>query len=251
MTNPFEPSRLKKSFSIHENHIAANGKISPLALMMFLQECASSHAEKLGVGVKELLAQNKTWVLSRFKLILTRFPIRSEQIEVETWPSGTERFFAIRDFILYDGSGESFGKAQSAWVVIDTNNRRPLRVDSFLPDKIKIPYLGSWPFVEKGLPKLEKAETCRRFFTRFRDLDINQHVNNISYMEWAFEGLPWDLLFRGNLKEVEIHFLQESFLGEEICSITEFQSDKNAWFHKIERVSDQKELVRMKSVWEV
>ena len=241
--------RLRKTFFIHEGHIAANRKLSPLALAMFLQEIASTHATQLGVGIEELLAQEKTWVLSRLKIRLTENPVRPEKITIETWPSGKERLFAMRNFVLYDDAGHVFGHADSAWLIIDVNSRRPLKIDPFLVGWAQFPYEKEWPFEPNGLPAFTPENDGRRFYTRFRDLDINQHVNNVSYMEWALEGLPWDLLFHGELQEIEIHFLGESFLGEEVVSYAMPTPDLPHWYHRIMRVSDQKELARMKSIW--
>lgn len=248
MHMPESVPRLQKTFYIHEGHIAANGKLSPLALALFLQESASTHATNLGIGLQHLLDTGKTWVLSRLKITWDALPAKPEKVTIETWPSGKERLFAMRNFILYDAQGHPFGHADSAWLIIDATSRRPLKIDPFLVGWAEFPFSGEWPFAPKGLPEFELYEG-RRFYTRYRDLDINQHVNNVSYMEWALEGLPWELLFKGTIQEIEIHFLGESFLGEEVISYAVPSTTPGTWMHRIMRVSDQKELARMKSVW--
>jgi medium-chain acyl-[acyl-carrier-protein] hydrolase len=40
------------------------------------------------------------------------------------------------------------------------------------------------------LPKIDAADVESRFFVRYHDLDINQHVNNVRYIEWLLESIP-------------------------------------------------------------
>ena len=85
---------------------------------------------KLGVSVPELLANNYTWVLSRIYLKMNHHPGWGDTIQVHTWPSGIERVFALRDFYIRQDDC-TIGSCISAWIIIDTANRRPVRPTSF------------------------------------------------------------------------------------------------------------------------
>ena len=68
-----------------------NGKLSIPSLLNFLQEAAGLHAIKLKFGMDDLNARNETWVLSRMRVEIDRWPEKGDDIVVETCclPFGT------------------------------------------------------------------------------------------------------------------------------------------------------------------
>ncbi len=92
--------------------------------------------------------------------------------------------------------------------------------------------------------------TENTFKVRYSDMDINQHVNNINYVEWIIETIPHDILLEKDISSLEIYFLSEVLYGNTILSrSTEMESDKNSFLHSIINDTNGKELVRAKTVW--
>jgi acyl-ACP thioesterase len=183
-----------------------------------MQEAASRHAEALGVSIHQLLAENHTWLLSRLKIKIAAYPGWSDKIRVNTWPSGAQQLFALRDFELTDTDNRPFTKTLSAWLVIDLQRRRPIRIGPFL-ERLKL--IEDSHAMDGGLDKLPplKHHTLEsRFVVRFSDLDINQHVNNVKFVEWVIESLPPAVLNSKVLSELEINFLAEAFYGDQILA---------------------------------
>jgi medium-chain acyl-[acyl-carrier-protein] hydrolase len=94
----------------------------------FMQDAASKHAEALGVSVRRLLSENYTWLLARLKIKIASYPGINERIQLATWPSGTQQLFALRDFELRNENDQVIAAAVSAWLVIDVQRRRPVRI---------------------------------------------------------------------------------------------------------------------------
>jgi acyl-ACP thioesterase len=107
-----------------------------LSIFNFMQEAASSHADALGVSIQQLLSENYTWLLSRVQITMTSYPAWTDDLTVLTWPSGMQRLFALRDFQFKDQKDSTVGAALSAWLVIDTHKRRPVRIAPFI-DRLK------------------------------------------------------------------------------------------------------------------
>lgn len=85
---------------------------------------------------------------------------------------------------------------------------------------------------------------------RYSDMDINQHVNNISYIEWVTETMPADILLKKNLWSLEIHFLSEALYGDAIVSRwMKLEKNKGSFLHSIFNETNGKELVRAKTIW--
>ena len=85
---------------------------------------------------------------------------------------------------------------------------------------------------------------------RHRDLDINQHVNNVSFVEWLVESVPARVLKTSVLTELEINFLAEAFYEERLLAACHSQdSHPGVFLHSIIRQKDGQELARARTVW--
>ncbi len=240
----------QENYRIRSYEVDCCNRLSILSAFNYMQEAASRHAEALGVSIHQLLAENKTWLLSRLKINISDYPGWNDRIRVNTWSSGAQQSFALRDFELTDTDHRPFAKALSAWLVIDLQRRRPIRIGPFL-ERLK-PIEGRH-ILDGGLDKLPplKQHTHEiRFVVRYSDLDINQHVNNVKFVEWVIESLPPAVLNSMILKELEINFLAEAFYGDQILvNCAPQNSDNSQFLHRLTRRHDNHELARARTVW--
>ncbi|MGD8523849.1 MAG: thioesterase [Desulfobacterales bacterium] len=245
-----QPNVWKDTFRIRSYEVDCHGKLSMLSIFNFMQEAASSHADALGVSIQQLLCENYTWLLSRVKITMTSYPAWTDDLTVMTWPSGMQRLFALRDFQFKDQKDSIVGAALSAWLVIDTHKRRPVRIAPFIKRLKPVEGDHILPGPLDKLQPLDTHDSERKFQVRFRDLDINQHVNNTSYVEWILESMPAAVKKDAILTELEINFLAESFLHDRIIANCLSLSTNNREFrHGLYREEDGQELVRATTVW--
>jgi hypothetical protein len=100
------------------------------------------------------------------------------------------------------------------------------------------------------LPRLDKRAHEKKFIARYGDLDVNQHVNNVSLAEWVVEGVPSTLLKSSAPVQLEINFLAEAFYEDCILAACKPQnSDNTVYHHSLIRQQDGRELARARSVW--
>ncbi|RLN34982.1 oleoyl-acyl carrier protein thioesterase 1, chloroplastic-like [Panicum miliaceum] len=103
-----------------------------------------------------------------------------------------------RDWILKDlANGEVIGRATSKWVMMNQNTRRLQRVSDDVRDEVFIhcPKTPRLAFPEenngnlKNIPILSDPAQYSRLglVPRRADLDMNQHVNNVTYIGWVLE----------------------------------------------------------------
>jgi acyl-ACP thioesterase len=241
----------KQDYTIRSYEIDAAGHLSVPSIFNLLQDAASGHALKLGVSVPQLLADNYTWVLSRMVLNISHYPGWRDAIQIRTWPSGIRGAFAFRDFDLRDNNGKSMGCSTSAWIVIDTRTRRPIRPTVFA-DRLKPAEAKPvTDYVLKKLPEHNNDYVEKEFTVRYSDLDINQHVNNVSYIEWLLESIPNFGDNSHHLSSLEINFLGEAFQGDRILARCTPSPPEGKFFsHSIIRENDQHELIRARTLWE-
>ena len=245
-----EPNIWKETYQIRTYEVDCRNRLSILSMFNFMQDAASKHAQALGVSVRRLLSENYTWLLSRLKIKILSYPGTDDRIQLATWPSGTQRLFALRDFELRNDCDQVIAAAVSAWLVIDVERRRPVRILPFV-DRLK-PIEGHHilPDTLDKLPGFHDHTYEKKLIARYRDLDINQHVNNVSFIEWLVEGVPSSLLNTSTPAQFEINFLAEAFYEDCILAVSRpLDSDNTMYQHCLIRQQDGRELARARSVW--
>lgn len=190
-----------------------------LELLDAMQEAAGRHAEILGVGVRDLHAKGLTWVLARMHVEIGSIPEAGQTVHIATWPSGRHRLFAVREFQLTDEAGGEILRATSAWALMNMETRRPSRLDPHLPVFTRHPdSLVADDF--SPLPQVEKASGQACFRAVAADIDINDHVNNTVYLDWALRAVPDPARGQKPLS-LEVAFLGEARLGDEVLCQSE------------------------------
>jgi acyl-ACP thioesterase len=206
-----------ETFRARYYEVGPDSCVTIQALCNYFQEAAGNHAAKLGVGMQTLMQQRRSWVLSRLLVQMSVFPGWLDEVTVDTWPAGLERMFAMRLFRLRCGE-RLIGCGSSAWLLFDLDRRRPLRPDFVRDLAVNGPELD----LEIKLDgKIEPPRQCtwqRPFTVRTSDLDMNQHVNNVNYIDWALEAVPTDTRRSCRLHRLQIEFLAECRENEQIVS---------------------------------
>ena len=212
-----ENKRYCEKFKIHSYEVDVTNTATLPAICQYLQEVASNHAEQLGFGVSWLLENQRTWMLSRLIVKMDAFPRVGEEILVYTWPSGTDRLLFLRDFSIERASGEVLGRAVSSWVFMNLEFRRPVH-----PSSKEFEYdfsrTGERALeVNPGkIPLLSGEEEKASFRVRYSDLDMNNHVNNIKYIEWVMESVDPEYRRTNRPVELSVNFLAEALYGQEV-----------------------------------
>jgi len=237
----------QEKFTVRSYEMDVQGVASVPAICNYLQEVAGNHATELGVAVDHLFKKNMTWVLSRLHIQVFRFPFWREEIKIETWPSGRQRKFATRDFLIFDQKHNILVKATSSWMIIDLKTQKPIVMPEFM-DEIRLP--DRQRAIDDSFPKMilpKNPNLEQKFDVRLGDLDINQHVNNVKYIEWALESVPLDIWKAKILASLEISFRAETKHGERIIIQTEQNED--IFLHRVISEDDQRDLAVLKSTW--
>ncbi len=220
-------------------------------LFNFLIEVAANHAAELKFGAFEMIKHRLTWVLSRAHVQIDRYPLWRQEINIETWPALISDPFAIRDYRIRNDRNQEIGRATTSWMLMNFDTRRAVP----LPDFLKEVHVSNReraiddPFEKLPLP--EKAEFTRHFYIRLSDLDVNQHVYSVNYLEWALESMPESWLNSQRLSAFEINFRAESNFGDKVdvsSQEVETVGSKMA-LHVLHRQSDGRELARLRSFW--
>jgi medium-chain acyl-[acyl-carrier-protein] hydrolase len=224
-------------FIVRTSECRPDGKIRIASLMQYLQEAAALHAERLGVGFETLREMDAYWVLSNFRIDITRLPVWSEHVTIRTWPSGYNRVVASREFVGKDRDGRELFRAGSEWMILDKQRNRPKNL--FRLD-LSLPKTGEKVLLEK-LSRLQPHSEYRavdRVRVPYSSIDLNGHVNNTEYVRWGFDALRRAFPVEGDIRCVQVTYLSEVFEDAELNMLVACGADGD--FYVLGRKPDAK-----------
>ena len=203
-------SSLKVLVQCQEADYKGNYRIS--SLMSKLSDLATINAFKIGIWNDEL-AENYGFVLAKETIILKR-PIKiNELINLYTRASGYKKIQFMRNYWVEDESGEEIAAVYSLWTLIDLKKiriTRPEKAGIIIPQIV--PYKYSIDTFHKIKEELELSFIMKRTVL-YSDVDVNQHLNNSRYIEWAFDVLPFELFENNYFKKISVIFKKEMMPG--------------------------------------
>ena len=229
----------------------AQGLMKIVSIMNFLQDTASEHAGHLGVSGFELARHDFAWVIHRYHIEIHSHPRWLDTISIRTHRHSFKNLYEIRQIDMAPPDGKAhFITSRVAWVMVNKNTQRPVRLDRFLPRDMVAHCLTQNPFTVPPGP-LERVDFELFFKVRMHDLDMNRHVNNAIYVEWAVETLPRKFLEKYRPHTIDVIFQKQAFYGDAIVSRTQISLTENlpVTVHAISRKTDMETLATLRVTW--
>ena len=198
----------KDDFTISDLQCDRFGRLKPSAVCWLVQEMAGRHCLLLGLDWASLAKKGMFWAILRHRIEVKRMPRKDETIHVETWPMPTTRVAFPRNVVAFDEGGNELFRTTSVWVLMDMEKRAMV-----LPGKsgVDVPgvLLGGELSAPGSLtPKTPEGHQGRT--VRFTDLDLNGHMNNCRYLDWAADLLPSDFHRDHSLVSATLGYLAEA-----------------------------------------
>ncbi len=216
-----ENSIFEDNYRVSFTHTGMNSVLTNKSFLLLMENLAGAHSNYCRFTFSDLAKDNLTWIILNWKLQIFHRPKADENIRIQTWGRFYNKVFVIRDFKVIDSDGQVCAIASSKWCLLNTLKGGI----SPMPDNLSEIYHGfhnESVFGIEDLPRLKVPETepigedtykIRRF-----DLDINKHVHNLNYLNFAYEVLPQELFDKNEFNNVEIAYKKEIKLGEIIKS---------------------------------
>ncbi len=211
-----------------------DGNATMSSVCNWLQEAASLNAETLSFSKSnfEAAGENISWVLTRLKVRMARFPKWGETVSILTFPRGGRKIVAYRDFVLSGKDGEELGRATSEWMLIDLKSRKVVAIpDSVfaVANTVRGPVFGEEPLAKLRWDCRETMADALVFRARRGDIDLNGHVNNVHYVEWLLEGRPDAAM---PCRELDIVFKSETLAGEAV-RVESVETEPGVFLHRV------------------
>lgn len=198
----------RKTFCVPATATDRFDRIKPSQILALLQDAAGDHCALLGADWDTLAGRNLFWAVIRHRVEVTRLPRSGEEVTVETWPMPTTRTAYPRATVVYDGEGRELLRGISLWVLMDRGTRAMI-----LPGKSGVHVEGHLRGSELAVPGslLPRSFSNTESRTvRYTELDVNGHMNNCRYLDWAEDLLPSRFHQDHAPKEFTVCYLSEA-----------------------------------------
>ena len=205
----------RHTVKIDSRDVDGHGHCKISALLGHLQEAATRAAENGGFGRNIMIERyNSFWMLTRSWLRLERPLHWDEELTIHTWHRGGKAVTSYRDYDLYV-DGVKVGEGTAIWVFANMEDRKLLRLKNLEEMQGTD---GGELCKTKILTKLRRPEELvdvEQRPMRYSDTDINGHVNNTRYADFACDTTRFDQMEKGTfLSEIQIGYLAECRPGE-------------------------------------
>ena len=206
---------LEQKIDILSSHTDMFNRLRSSVLARILQDAAIIHAESLGVGRNVGLEKNALWVVTRLAMDIQRLPNWGETVVLRTWPGETRHGLFPRYFEMTTDSGEELLKASTIWLLMHAADRRMLDPKTIGMEVSGMNREGQLPIPARRVPFPAEmtAETVRR--VQYSETDVNGHMNNTRYLDWADDLLPVEFHKTHSLKKLWVEFRSEILCGQE------------------------------------
>ncbi len=189
------------------------GHWKPSAVLQAAQDISVEHADLIGCGNAVLEEKGYCWLVSRQQYHFERYPQAGDTIRLTTWPGEPKRVIFPRYHLFEDVKGETLGWAATVWMLADKESKRLLSAQKtgvVMPDnRDRTPPIET---PEKVLLPKEAGRMAERRVC-YSDADINHHMNNTRYLEWACDLIEPSRFLREELCDFSLNYLQEATLG--------------------------------------
>lgn len=226
------------------------GEAMSTTILTLLEETAADHCYSINHSLYNLKDQNIGWVLLSGVMKMERYPKYKEKITIRTWLSSYSTVKGFRENIIFDEKGNVIGVARGQWVFFDILRRRPIQIFDDIKEK--------WSFypeecirhdIKKKIETIASGSYTKEFKINRFDVDSNQHVNNIRYLQWMLESIPDEIVDNYYLHTIDGRFIAEAQYGDTIMSFTERGFQDNSFSHSIKTKNNNTFCAAAKTIW--
>jgi len=205
--------QFSKEYYLRASDFDKNETLTPRAILELFQDAAGAHAEEIGIGFHELLNKNLLWVITRTKFVIEKKIERYSTVKIKTWPLSPQRFIFRREYVMYNADGEVAVRGSADWMVINSETRTLTSGESVFPANAE--YITELSLDEKlrKIRDIEGEVTESAATPKFCDIDLNGHVNNTRYADFAINAINPD---KRKIKSFQIDYHKEVGQGEPV-----------------------------------
>lgn len=213
-------------YTVRYENVDNYNRLTMKGFLGYLVSAGSLHSDIAGYGLDDIPHTHVAWVVLNWKLNILSYPKTGDKIHIKTWCRNCSKLYTYRDYEISDEFGNIIAIASSKWTLIDTETKKlaPITAD----------IIASYSPVERSvfnteIPKIKETTiTPSNIFDYTilrRDLDTNQHVNNLNYIDFAIEALPNNVYDHLSFSNIDVMYKKQCLLGDKIRCLYSYSNN--------------------------
>lgn len=202
-------------------------KIINKSVLEMLENIAVYHADSLNRGPQATYKEGFAWVLSDWKVKVISRPQYGEKLVINTWRRDSKKFHTYRDFEIYNSNGDLKIIATSKWVMFNFETGKLMKIDEEV-EKWNEKEDEKSVFEDRKIEKITlptNYEKSIEYTVMRKDIDVNEHMHNLSYLDLAYEVLPDDIYTNKIFDNIHINYKKQIKLYDEIkCKYSKMEN---------------------------
>lgn len=216
----------EQDYRVSISQVGTSGLIKNIGMLGILEDAACRHSDLAGFGIKDIPTKHLSWMLLNWKVKILKRVSYGTYLKVRTWAKIYNKFQTTRDFEVYDENNEIVCIATSKWALIDTEKSSIARIT----DEI----LGIYDPENKNVfenPEIDKLTEPTSFSSEFiyktqrRDIDVNNHMHNLNYLDVAYEALPEYVYTSEECNNIEIMYKKGITSNDTVKCLYSYEND--------------------------
>lgn len=210
------------NYIVDVKDVGSANTLTNKGILNLLEKIACRHSDVAGYGINQMSETHLSWILLHWKVRVFKRPVYNSTVTIKTWSRNSSRVTTYRDFEMYDSDGNLICIASSKWTLVDTEAGNLMRITPEIIDCYK-PENDRNVFGEDDIAKLREPETLNIenipsyvFKVQRRDIDMNHHMHNLYYLDYAIEALPKEVYEDLNCNQFEIMYKNSAILGDTV-----------------------------------
>lgn len=199
-----------KDYVLRYSDLDRNGEVKICSVIDLLQDISIAHCDAMGFPTEKMAEMNVAWLLDGWRIKVFEKLDPKKKVAVKTGIMKIKATQTERKYELWQGDVLKI-KAGAIWFTVDTSAMRIIRVPEV--------FLNAYNVVDEDpdckflkFKSDDDAVFVRKTKVERRDLDTNNHMNNVKSAEVLVNAMPEEF----DIAELLIRYRKELVLGEEI-----------------------------------
>lgn len=190
--------------------------ISTLGMATMVQDSVVCAFDLFSLGNMDMRKHGLMWVFSKNVICVNKYFGWNNYYKVVSYVSSQSVVTVTADTVFYNKDDEVMFYARTEACALDIASRRIVRTRDIpnMSNAVIYPPMPDISFsrflIEGDFTFLNKRKIL------LSSIDYSRHTNNVEYVRFVIDTLPNLEADNGKFSKIEIHFLKESKLGDEL-----------------------------------
>lgn len=207
--------KFRYDFYVDYSRVDNLARLSLDSIFQFTQIAVTEYFKTLGFDNRSMkIKYNYAWVFTKVKALINSIPYWDSNIYAKCYVTNIKPVKADLETVFYDMNDNLLFAIKDEMCVIDLESRKIRKLSDFGFDKTEIQESiidGSYEAIDTS--NLVKYDSLK---VKFCDIDVTNHVNNVSYIRFIMNSLGTEFLNNNDITSMDFKYHKESRINEEL-----------------------------------